>query len=191
MPARHVTTAAEVGLLVAELLPVLGQRWLVGRHLEREVRHGGRHVEEKRPARVRPHECQLLLGDQVCGVGFPRERCEVAGGRGRLVWDPPAALNLGVVDGDPLAVAPEVPWIERMRLALTVVAEEPLEPAGTRVRGTARRPKPPLAEAAGRIARVTEDRGERHGAGRQWCLPLGLRLAVRADGRVPRVPACQ
>ena len=64
-PTGHVALAAEIGLLGTEVLIVGRQRRLVGGHLQRQVRHRRRHIDEKRPAGVVLDKRQLPLGDQV------------------------------------------------------------------------------------------------------------------------------
>ena len=62
---RQITLASHVRLL-GELAQVLAQRIL--RHLQGQVRHRRRIIEEERPVLVRLHKRQRLLGDQVGGV---------------------------------------------------------------------------------------------------------------------------
>jgi len=162
--AGHVAPSAEIRLLAAELPRILGQRRLVGGHFERQVRHRRRHVEEERPAGVTADELQLLAGDEVGRVGRAVE------------LNPPASI-------------PEMVWIETVRLALAVVAEELVEAAGDRIGHAPGPAQPPLAEPAGRVAGVVQNRRQRHRAGRHRRLPLGLHLPVAPHHGMARMLA--
>ena len=191
----HVAPATEIGLLRAEVCLIVGQRGLIGRHLEREVGHRGGHVEEERPRRVTADEGELLGGDQVGRIllaGELREGCVVSRRRGRHRAPAGHLLVAGegcILEPDLVAVAPEMAGIEGVGLPLAVVAVEPVEAAGHRIRHAPRRAQPPLAEATGGVASVVEDLRERERAGRHGELPLGLHLAVAADHRVARMLA--
>ena len=159
--------------------------------MQRDVWDDGRVVEEKRLFPVVADELQRLFVDAVRRVVFALEYIIAArvGRVGALGQRGVPRHGRLVVQRHALQVAPQIIRIIAVRVALAVVAVEPVEALMDRIALRAGEAQTPLAERAGRVALVAQQLGHRDFIPRDWPLAFRLNLAVVPHERVPRVLA--
>ena len=188
--AGDVALPAEIGRLGTEEAPMAFERWLVGRHLEGDMGKRRRQVEKKRPVGMGAEEMHSLVTDPVGGVGRAAEASEVGGTRSGLGRERRRHRDGRIVERHLHGIVPQNRGIERVRVALAVVAEEAIEARGEGIGRAPRRPEPPLPEATGGVAGSVEDPRQGDSPCRHRSLPLRLHLAVAADRGMTGMEPC-
>ncbi len=115
---------------------VFGQRR--GRNLDREMRHGVRHVEKKRFFLMIANERQRLLGKPILRIRFASQRAIVSGQH---------LLDM---------VPPQEPRVVVVGMHLAVKAVEQVEALAIGISARAEVPKSPFADRGRRIARFLQ-----------------------------------
>ena len=171
------------GLVLGELAFVGLQ--VLGGQLERDVRQGGREVEEERALSVGGDEC-FGAGDEafgrevLAGEGGVSLRVLRVGARREASMTRHALF--AVVERHFLAVLPDGGRVVAVRDPLARQAEEFVEPLDVGPTGGIVTAETPFAERPGHVARLTEDIGHRRDAGRERNLFALTDVEVVAHG---------